>query len=104
MNQETGKKTATTEEKPSTKRTEAGARAFIESLKPLQDAGLRFPCPRCGYDRMHTEKPVRNALSRYATVYVCEVCGMDEAMRDMVGEKLPLTEWSMALSFKEDGK
>ena len=35
-------------------------------------------CPRCGRmtvkDRLHT-----NALSRHATVYVCDACGTDEA-------------------------
>jgi len=74
------------------------AKLLIEGLMPLQERGEKFPCPRCGYDRMN-EKLVRNALSRHAHVYVCDECGMDEAIRDMVGNPLPLNEWSMAISF-----
>lgn len=74
------------------------AKALIESLMPMQERGERFPCPRCGHDSMN-EKPVRNALSRYANVYICDTCGMDEAMRDMIGSPLPLNKWSMAISF-----
>lgn len=84
------------------KLTVAEARTQIERLKPLQlkcemdEHGYLFPCPRCGNDRMH-RKAVLNALSRYADVYICEVCGTDEALRDMVGEPLPLNEWGMVL-------
>ena len=73
------------------------AKELIESLMPLQERGAHFPCPRCGYDRMN-EKPVRNALSRYARVYICSECGMDEALRDMAGaDPLPFSAWGMAL-------
>ena len=78
-------------------KTEAEAKDMIESLKPLQERGFCFPCPRCGHDRMDT-KPVRNALSRHADVYICDACGTDEALRDMSGQTLPLNEWSMAIS------
>lgn len=71
------------------------ARIEIEKLLPLQQKGEKFPCPRCGHDRMHSDSVVLNALSRYATVYICEECGMDEAMRDMFGDPLPLEEWAM---------
>ena len=74
------------------------AKALIESLMPMQKNGERFPCPRCGQNRMD-ENPVRNALSRHADVYICDACGMDEALRDMIGSPLPLNEWSMATSF-----
>ena len=75
------------------------AKELIESLMPMQERGERFPCPRCGYNRMN-ENPVRNALSRRARVYICDECGMDEALRDMTHtEPLPLNEWSMAISF-----
>ena len=81
------------------KRTPEDAKFLIESLMPLQEAGHVFPCPRCGFDRMDP-KPVRNALSRYANVYICDECGTDEAMRDFAGATpLPLNEWSMAISF-----
>lgn len=73
------------------------AKAMIESLMPLQERGEHFPCPRCGYDRMN-EKPVRNALSRYARIYICSDCGTDEALRDMAGvPPLPFGMWGMAL-------
>lgn len=74
--------------------TEAEAKKTIEQLKPLQERGEAFPCPRCGHYRMD-EKPVRNAISRHADVYICSLCGTDEAIRDMIGDVLPLTEWGM---------
>lgn len=76
-------------------------RVLLSTLKPMQEhpQGHIFPCPRCGYDRMH-QKAVRNALSRHADVYICSECGMDEALRDMAGMPLPLKEWSMAISFE----
>ena len=48
-------------------------------------------CLRCGkpLDRQLSV----NAMSRYADVYICQACGMDEALRDAVGEPLPLWEW-----------
>lgn len=75
------------------------AKSLIESLMPMQEAGCHFPCPRCGHYRMN-DKPARNALSRYAKVYICDQCGLDEAMRDFCGqEPIPLHQWSMAVSF-----
>ena len=40
--------------------------------------------------------PIRNALSRHATVLICDRCGTDEAMRDFAGKVMPLTEWAIA--------
>lgn len=51
---------------------------LLLDLKARQDAGEHMPCPRCGLDTMQYP-PVRNALSRLADVYVCPVCGTDEA-------------------------
>ena len=48
------------------------AAKLLDSLKSLQDKGHKFPCPRCGHDRM-AEKPVHNSLSRYAEVYICRL-------------------------------
>ena len=67
-------------------------------LKARQLASERLPCPRCGRDVM-SEEPVRNALSRCADVYVCDACGMDEAMLAMMQNPLPLKQWAC---FKED--
>lgn len=70
------------------------AQKKIEAFAKVQTDGVHF-CPRCGYmsvkDRLHT-----NALSRHAAVYVCDTCGMDEAIRDMKGDVLPATEWAIA--------
>lgn len=78
------------------------AKALVECLMPLQQQKQHFPCPRCGYDTMDPQNPVRNALSRYAHVYICDECGMDEAMRDYTGvEPLPLNEWAIPLGFDE---
>lgn len=85
---------------------EQQAKKLVETLRPLQENpdpdGYIFPCPRCGHERMMPEA-VRNALSRYADVYICSECGMDEAMRDMARQPpLPFSEWGMVLGFAED--
>lgn len=80
------------------------AKKLIESLLKMQEdneLNYVFPCPRCGHDCMD-EKPVRNALSRRADVYICNACGIDEALLDMAGkEPLPLNEWSMVIGFDD---
>ena len=76
--------------------------ALIE-LKKQQEDGQVFPCPRCGHYRMD-KKTSLNALSRHADVYVCDRCGVDEAIRDMKGEVLPLTKWSFAAMFKGENQ
>lgn len=53
-------------------------------------------CPRCGRNAMD-ENPLHNALSRHATVYVCNACGMDEAVRDFTHTPLPLEKWACAV-------
>ena len=77
-------------------------KTFIEEWKPLQEAHASLPCPRCGRYHMDAEHPVRNALSRYANVYICEYCGIDEAMMDYLGmEPIPFNQWAMARSDEE---
>lgn len=51
-------------------------------------------CPRCGNFAMD-DKPIRNALSRHADVYVCDRCGMDEAMRDFAKVPVDLSSWAI---------
>ena len=49
-------------------------------------------CPRCG-GLMYVRQEM-NALSRYHDIYICPDCGVDEAMRDFMGEdQLPLDKW-----------
>jgi uncharacterized protein with PIN domain len=62
-------------------------------------------CPRCGIARM---KPglTRNALSRHADIYVCDICGTDEAVRIYSNHILPFEDWYVAfeiLNYKKDG-
>ena len=72
--------------------------ARIKWAAAMQRKGEHLPCPRCGLDRMD-RKVSRNALSRYADVYICDCCGLQEAMRDFCGqEPLPPAEWGVALS------
>lgn len=70
------------------------AKEKVDAFAQLQTDGVHF-CPRCGRmsvkDRLHT-----NALSRHANVYVCDTCGMDEAIRDWRGTPLPLKDWAIA--------
>lgn len=76
---------------------EAEAKKVIEALKEFQksEASLLLPCPRCGHMTMKHQS-TRNALSRYADVYICSGCGMDEALRDFSGQPpLPFTQWGI---------
>ena len=66
----------------------------ITEFARVQREGF-FPCPRCGRHTMDSD-PIRNALSRRASVQVCDECGTDEAIRDFAGCALPLSEWAIA--------
>ena len=68
-------------------------------LKARQDAGEKMPCPRCGRNKLKSPL-AHNALSRYADLYVCDECGMTEAMLDMMRNPLPLEQWVV---FKSTG-
>lgn len=73
---------------------------IIENWAIAQKSGAWLPCPRCGLLRMK-EDLYSNAFSRRANVYVCDSCGMDEAIEDMPYsrkadtefDKLPLEAW-----------
>ena len=88
-------------------RTIEQAKELIESLRPIQEdetSDYTFPCPRCGHDCMD-KNPVRNALSRRVDVYICNECGREEAILDMLGkEPLPLNQWAMVLGFDNEGE
>ena len=70
------------------------AKKAIEAFAAVQTDGTHL-CPRCGRftvkARLHT-----NALSRHIAVYICDACGMDEAIREFAGESLPLRDWAVA--------
>ena len=71
------------------------ARVLIAEFSKKQQDG-HFACPRCGKMAMDAESVTRNALSRRATVYICDACGMQEALEDMMDSITPLTAWAIA--------
>ncbi len=70
------------------------ARTLIECFAEKQQGG-HFACPRCGKMAMDAESVTRNALSRRATVHICDACGTMEALEDMTGDRRPLTAWAI---------
>ena len=70
------------------------AKKKIEAFAKIQTDGVHL-CPRCG--RMTVKDSLlTNALSRHANVYICDACGTDEAIRDWLGNPLPLKAWAIA--------
>ena len=65
------------------------AKTLIERFAQKQQGG-HFACPRCGKMTMDAESVTRNALSRRATVHICDACGMQEALEDMMDSITPL--------------
>ena len=73
---------------------------IIENWQKVQKSGAWLPCPRCGKLTMK-ENLLHNAFSRRADVYICDACGMEEAVEDMPYsksadikfDKLPLEAW-----------
>ena len=72
-------------------------RMALTDLKARQESGEHMPCPRCGRDAMKTGDYI-GALSRQADVYVCDSCGVEEAMRNFFHESTPLNEWAIFIS------
>ena len=62
-----------------------------EKLKYDAPAGEPPRCLRCG-SRMSEQRCVK-ALSRSLNVDICDLCGMDEALADMAGRPMPISEW-----------
>lgn len=62
-------------------------------LKAWQDVGEHMVCPRCGVDCM-TPKLHHNAFSRHADIYICDECGLNEAMLDYMNNPLPIQCWA----------
>lgn len=85
--------------------SEDEARKFLERLFPLQATEQQLLCPRCGRKELYTGLYFfLNSLSRYAHVYICEKCWMDEALREIDGNPVPLTSWNAVLPFVLRGK
>ena len=73
----------------------------IEKWYQAQREGKQLPCPRCGGEM----NPIlaHNALSRRETIYICDRCGMNEAIEDACQAvkpeyvKLPISQWYLNL-------
>ena len=65
----------------------------LADLKARQLAGEHMKCPRCG---LFTMKPAihTNALSRHADIYICNGCGMEEAVLAFASAPLPMHRWA----------
>lgn len=74
--------------------TEEAASELINRFAEKQQEG-HFACPRCGRMRMNAERITHNAVSRRASIYICDACGMQEALEDMMDSRTPLTEWAI---------
>ncbi len=74
------------------------AQIVVEEFARLQEdtfSRRSFPCPRCGKNNMK-DKLTHNALSRQTDIYVCEDCGMHEAVKiAFEGSHLPFEEWDL---------
>ena len=68
------------------------ASSIIFKWSEKQEKQFISACPRCGICSMNNPMH-HNALSRRADVYICDECGMGEAIKDMLGEPDPIDEW-----------
>ena len=68
-------------------------RKALGDLKARQDGGEHMPCPRCGRNTIK-ENIHSNALSRHADIYICDACGIEEAMLKFMSNPLPMCEWA----------
>lgn len=74
------------------------AKAALERFGKMQTA--RITCPRCGKPAM--KDPIHaNALSRFADVYVCDMCGMAEALTALTGASPQLRNWAIIKAVQE---
>ena len=66
--------------------------AALERFGRVQD---KYPvCPRCG--KMNMKFPIHtNALSRHVSIYICEACGMAEALMAYNGTPPKLRYWAI---------
>ena len=80
--------------------TEAEAKGTLDWYGKHQPA-VNARCPRCG--EVMDGSTTRHALSRRASIYICDQDGMKEALEDAgIMEKLPLMKWA-ALDEPQNG-
>ena len=86
------------------------ANTIISNWSVAQKAGALMPCPRCGKVAMKSNL-YENALSRRADIYICDKCGMEEALEDVPYSqkanveffKKPLDEWFAVMTVFGEG-
>jgi len=87
-----------TQEELQFEQDELEAKAALERFGKVQTP--RITCPRCGKPTM--KEPLHtNALSRYADVYVCDMCGTAEALIAFAGEPPKLRNWAILETIRE---
>ncbi|MBR5091036.1 MAG: gamma-glutamylcyclotransferase [Ruminiclostridium sp.] len=68
----------------------------VMNFAKLQKHGINTHiCPRCG-DYSMEKNLYHNSLSRFADIYVCPTCGMEEGIMAFKGEKNKFSEWYAA--------
>lgn len=73
---------------------ERKAKEIVDAAGLRQKQGEKMDCPLCG-DPMR-DNLYHNALSRRASVYICERCGMSEALDDATGRPpMPFEYWDV---------
>lgn len=73
------------------------ATKILTDLGAMQHQGqaVGLPCPRCGRQAMSNHM-AHNALSRFIDVYICDLYGMEEALKESFHPPaLPLNQWSI---------
>jgi len=82
-------------------KAEFEAERVIAIAAQLQKNKRYSQCPRCGSSMMCTDYLFQNALSRRMDIYICDRCGVLEALEDMPGmKKLPLRKWYVVSGVK----
>ena len=72
------------------------AKLALLDLKAHQQSDSNRLCPRCGRDTMK-ENLITNALSRHADIYICDECGIEEAILDYMHASSPVEAWTALL-------
>jgi len=77
------------------------------SLYAKHQKEKQLPCPRCGENSMRTTV-TSNALSRVEDIYICDACGIEEAMCETFRDSpKPVEEWVLMkalLNIRQAGK
>lgn len=75
------------------KQTIAIIKQIQMNQEDLPDNYPILPCPRCGGEM--ERKTAHNALSRRADIYICSICGTDEAIMDFKRREDKVEDWAI---------